>query len=75
MAPLRRPGMHLGFLPNPVDFSVEIGTAHTDPAPPFDLFYACRNPAHPLRIVCGRAWNMNEFIAAFDASYESALKS
>ncbi len=64
LAPLRRPGMALGFLPNPVDFAVESGRADLDPAPPHDLFFACGHPARPLRTLCGRDWNMDDFIAA-----------
>ena len=63
LAPLRRAHMRLGFFPNPVDFSVETGTAHTIPAPPFDLFYACGHPSRPPRTLCGRDWNMEAFMA------------
>jgi hypothetical protein len=64
LAPLRRPGMALGFLPNPVDFSIESAQAHVSAAPEFDLFYACGHPASPPRHVFGRAWNMDDFFAA-----------
>ena len=64
LAPLRRDGMRLGFFPNPVDFSVETGAAHSDPAPPFDLFYACGHPARPKRHLCGRDWDMDDFLQA-----------
>ncbi|HLK26891.1 MAG TPA: glycosyltransferase [Caulobacteraceae bacterium] len=63
LAPLARRGKRLGFLPNPVDFSIERGQNHLDPAPPFDLFYACGNP-RDLRDVGGRAWNMNDLARA-----------
>lgn len=59
---LARPGMVLGFLPNPVDFAVETGQAHLKRDLPHDLFYACGNPGRPLRHFFGRAWNMDDFI-------------
>ena len=62
LAPLRRTGMRLGFLPNPVDFSIERGTNHLQPDLPYDLFYACGNPARPLRMVCGQAWDMDDLM-------------
>jgi len=62
LRPLARPGMALGFLPNPVDFSIESGAAHTVAALPFDLFYACGHPARPPRHFFGRDWNMDDFI-------------
>jgi len=64
LAPLRRPGMRLGFFPNPVDFSVEIGAAHEEVQPVFDLFYACGHPRLPPRHVCGQAWDMEAFVMA-----------
>ncbi len=57
-----RPGMALGFLPNPVDFSVESGHAHENPAPVFDLFYACGHPSRPLRHLFGRDWNLDHLL-------------
>jgi len=63
LAPLRRPGMRLGFLPNPVDFSVETGKAHLREALPFDLFFACGHPARPLRSLCGQAVHMERLLA------------
>jgi hypothetical protein len=60
LAPLARPGKRLGFLPNPVDLSIERGENHLKAELPFDLFYACGNPAD-LREVGGRAWNMDDF--------------
>jgi hypothetical protein len=63
LAPLVRPGKRVGFLPNPVDFSIERGEAHLKADPPFDLFYACGSPAD-LRDVGGRAWNMDDFARA-----------
>jgi hypothetical protein len=63
LAPLRRPGMRLGFLPNPVDFSIESGAAHLERDLPFDLFYACGHPSSPPRHLFGRDWNMDAFFA------------
>jgi hypothetical protein len=62
LEPLRRPGMHLGFLPNPVDFSVENGQSHTRLDLPFDLFFACGHPSRPLRHVCGRVVDMEALL-------------
>jgi hypothetical protein len=63
LAPLVRPGKRVGFLPNPVDFSIERGENHLQADLPFDLFYACGNPAD-LRDVGGRAWKMDDFARA-----------
>jgi hypothetical protein len=62
--PLRRPGMRLGFLPNPVDFSVETGLSHERSDLPFDLFFACGHPSRPLRHVCGGLIDMEALIGA-----------
>ncbi len=62
LQPLMRPGMALGFLPNPVDFSVERGTAHEKAELPHDLFYACGHPFRPLRHLFGRDWNMDDLL-------------
>ena len=62
LTPLKRAGMRLGFLPNPVDFSIERGRNHEIAALPYDLFYACGHPGRPLREVCGADWNMDEFM-------------
>jgi hypothetical protein len=64
LLPLKRVGMRLGFFPNPVDFSVETGTAHAQAAPKFDLFYACGHPSRPPRQLCGVDWDMEAFVAA-----------
>jgi hypothetical protein len=63
----RRPGQTVGFLPNPVDISIERGRMDQQPHPEFDLFYACGNPARPKRVVCGQEWNMEDFITALRA--------
>ncbi len=67
LAVLRRPGMRLGFLPNPVDFSVETGRADLVADPVSDLFYACGHPARPRRFVCGAAWDMGDFVTRLTA--------
>jgi hypothetical protein len=70
LAPLARPGKRLGFLPNPVDASIERGENHLKAELPFDLFYACGNPAD-LREVGGRAWNMDDFARALNQALPS----
>ena len=67
LAPLKRAGMRLGFLPNPVDFSIESGEAHLARALPHDVFYACGHPSSPPRHIFGRAWNMDAFFAELRA--------
>lgn len=67
LAPLGRAGRRVGFLPNPVDFSIERGQNHLNADLAFDLFYACGSPAD-LRDVGGRAWNMDEFMRALLAA-------
>jgi hypothetical protein len=67
LAPLRRRGMLLGFLPNPVDYSIESGAAHEQAVLPFDLFYACGHPSRPPRHLFGCDWNMDEFFAKLRA--------
>ncbi len=62
LSPLRRAGKRLGFLPNPVDFSIERGRNHEVRSLPYDLFYACGDPAGGPREVCGRLWRMDEFM-------------
>jgi hypothetical protein len=53
----------IGFLPNPVDLSIEKGRNHEHETLPFDLFYACGHPSQPLREICGATWDMNAFFA------------
>jgi hypothetical protein len=67
LAPLGRPGKTLGFLPNPVDFSIETGQNHRYTDLAFELFYACGNPAD-LREVAGQAWHMDDFARALAAA-------
>jgi hypothetical protein len=64
LGPLRRGGRRVGFLPNPVDLSIERGENHRRAGLPFDLFYACSQPNRSLRHVCGRQWDMDRFMTA-----------
>lgn len=67
LRPFLRPGKPVGFMPNPVDISIETGANHERDDLPYDLFYACGNPVRPPRFVFGRHWNMNEFIASLQS--------
>lgn len=64
LAALKSPGVRVGFLPNPVDFSVETGRAHEIAAPLFDVFFACGHPQRPYRSLCGAEWDMDGFFRA-----------
>lgn len=72
LAALVQPGRVVGFLPNAVDWSIETGQAHLHERLDHDFFYACGNPARPLRMVCGRAWNMDDFIGELLAAVPGA---
>ena len=61
LAPLSRPDRLLGFLPNPVDFSIETGRNHDRANLPFDLFCACGN-ARQTRNTCGGDWYPDSLI-------------
>lgn len=61
LAALRAGGHAISFMPNPADASIERGRADLQAELPFDLFYACGNPARPPRHVCGEAWHMDDF--------------
>lgn len=61
LRPFHRPGKFLGFMPNPVDFSIERGRNHERRDLPYDLFYACGNQNDP-RFVCGRNWTSLDLI-------------
>ena len=61
---LRRPGKVVGFLPNPVDLSIERARMDQVETPAFDVLYACGNPRRPLRVVCGKPWDMEDFTRA-----------
>lgn len=63
LAPLRQGGRRVGFLPNPVDRSIEHADNQRREALAFDLFYACAF-GHERRYVCGRDWTMDELMAA-----------
>ncbi len=71
LGPLRRAGMRLGFLPNPVDFSVESGAAHLRDDLPHDLFFACGHPSRPKRTIGGTEWDMDDFFRALLAAAPS----
>jgi hypothetical protein len=60
------PGKKLGFMPNPVDFSIESGRNHERRDLPFDLFYACGNE-NSIRWVCGRQTTAKEVLAAIES--------
>ena len=62
LRPFYRPGKFLGFMPNPVDFSIERGRNDERRDLPYDLFYACGNERDP-RFVCGREWTSVDLIA------------
>jgi hypothetical protein len=68
LAPLRRPGMRLGFLPNPVDFSIESGRADLRTDLPYDLFFACGHPSRPRRTLGGQQWDMEAFFTRLRAA-------
>ncbi len=59
---LHAPGRVLGFLPNPVDSSIECGRNHERANLAYDIFYCCTNPGRPLREICGTPWHMEDFI-------------
>ena len=56
-----------GFLPNPVDFSIERAENHVKADLPYDLFYACGNPAD-RREISGEPWHMDDFARALEAA-------
>jgi hypothetical protein len=62
MTALRAGGHRVAFLPNPVDLSIERGRCDLSDRLDHDLFYACGHPSRPLRWICGREWDMEEFI-------------
>ena len=41
LAALAAPGHVVGYLPNPVDYSIEAGANHLSSALPYDLFFTC----------------------------------
>lgn len=62
MAALRAGGRRVAFLPNPVDASIERGRCDLADRLDYDLFYACGHPSRPPRMICGREWDMEDFI-------------
>ncbi len=62
MAALRAGGRRVAFLPNPADVSIERGRCDLSDTLAHDLFYACGHPSRPLRTICGREWDMEDFI-------------
>lgn len=61
-----------GFLPNPVDWSVERGKVHERREVAADVFYACGNPARK-RVICGEAWEMNSFCHTLEERLPSSV--
>ncbi len=61
MMALRAGGRRVAFLPNPADISIERGRADCADVLPYDVFYACGHPSRPLRHICGRDWDMEDF--------------
>ena len=62
LAPLTKTGKGaIGFLPNPVDFSIETGRNDEKQDLPYDLFYPCGNPT-ATRYTCGENWLPDHFI-------------
>ncbi len=62
LRPFYRRGKFLGFMPNPVDFSIERGRNHERLDLPYDLFYACGNENDP-RFLCGGDWTSTQLVA------------
>jgi hypothetical protein len=67
LRPFCKPGRIVGFMPNPVDLSIETGRCHERDDLPFDLFYACGNENDP-RFVAGRDWTSRDLVAAIGAA-------
>ena len=65
LLPLARPGMLLGFVPNPVDFSSERGRGHDYADLPFDLFNAVGGPQIP-RNIAGADWKPDDLITRIE---------
>lgn len=66
------PNGFVGFLPNPVDHTVERGRNFEYASLPYDVFYSCGNPAR-LRCVCGREWEMNDFCSTLEERLPQAV--
>jgi hypothetical protein len=67
LRPFYKPGRLVGFVPNPVDLSIETGRCHERDELPYDLFYACGNENDP-RFVAGRDWTSRDLVAALGAA-------
>lgn len=67
------PTGQVGFLPNPVDWSVERGRAHEQRTLSADVFYACGNPARK-RVICGEAWQMDDFCRDLEGRLSSSVR-
>ena len=59
----RRPGARVGFLPNPVDVSIESARVDLIDAPPFDLIFPVGAENRP-RFTMGRDWSGREVLEA-----------
>ena len=70
----RGQGGTVGFMPNPVDISIERARMDEVAAPAFDVFYPCGNPARPLRQVCGQDWDMEAFLTALRGLLPAPLR-
>jgi hypothetical protein len=64
MRALRAGGRRVAFMANPVDFSIERGRSDLADRLDHDLFYACGHPSRPLRTICGKDWDMDDFARA-----------
>jgi predicted GNAT superfamily acetyltransferase len=67
LLPLCRPGKAVGFMPNPVDFSIERGRADLLEHPHFDLFFAFFG-GHLPRNICGADWTPEDLLALIERS-------
>jgi hypothetical protein len=67
LRPFSKSGRIVGFMPNPVDLSIETGRCHERDDLPFDLFYACGNE-NDSRFVANRDWTSRDLIAAIGAA-------
>jgi hypothetical protein len=67
LRPFYAPGRVLGFMPNPVDFSIETGRSDERDDLPYDLFYACGNENDP-RFVAGRSWTSRDLVGKIGAA-------
>jgi hypothetical protein len=66
LRPFYAPGRVLGFMPNPVDFSIETGRSDERDDLPYHLFYACGNENDP-RFVAGRSLTSRDLVGELGA--------